>query len=1465
MATSSSWSTNSSSSLFTSTSITWGTSSVSVTLPGGYYGTPYVGAYSPGLSVSGSGTSWTVNVGSLGVGTYFVRWISDYIVSPNTTNYYYSGIFITISAAPPSPVYIATSDSYPDFGQGFTITATCSGAARMSLWRSLDGGSSFTKIVQDDASNGTLTRNETASSTYPNLAYYAYGANDNWTSSSQSSTIYVTAVPASGTLLDTYCGTGATEYNKYGTYADGTGGSYDQLIEANSADCGFVAVSAPTGLSFTNDNDASATEQVTVTATGGYGTTLQVSNDNSNWYANGTKFNHARNSTVTYYARWISVSSTSSSYDDSHFVDYLSPNTGAAANNVSIGATATSATISITGGVATQEAYRVCASNAYTTNTQVVSNTLAAWTPYANDTQSISSSLPAQGNTNTYYVYAYRYATYGGDGQYKLAGSFTITRYIAEGTLLSTYCSGVDKYGTYADGSGGTTSSLIEANSTDCGWTAASYSLSKNYTSRNEGATLTATFTTSGTDVPASATYYWKATPIADFGSTYEGTVTTSSGSGTFTVTPIADSQTEGEETATITVYSDSGRTNSLASTTFTINDTSTSSSSTNSITIDGMQSGTTYIDVFSGQTYEINVSGNYYYGSVVDASNYVSFSPISWFGTGSTVVTADTATGYGSTYTSSTQTSTYIETITAPGGGTTYTNKLMITTFPSVVLPSSTTLTVATDYVQQPDITVTYSGNSGGNLYYQITTTTGATGTWALAPASPFTVNPGISRGSSTTAYIHWRNVPERPDGTEILAGAAYSYADTSAAVDYRPTALDATAGDIILDPSATTYNHSVTSGSANQYYKGELSGTYYGIEVYNDLQLSDISTTVVPRGDRKTFSLYTVLPVAKGGDGVYKDTTDNFYIRRKQSTPTISITDDNASGDTVTVTVTNTRIDGIVDTYQFSEDNGSTWVNVAGTTGAKTKDYIVDRGDSVDYAVRVANVALGVYSDAAYETYNTDITPPTDIVFVNDNLAADNDQVTVTASGGNGGTVKVSNDNITWVANGTKFSHSRGLTKTYYARREGTTANSSTYSENHSVYPTTPTGITVSYATTASATTSMTLTGTGGNGGTMLVSNNAGSTWQSNGNVYSVTRGTSYDIRAYRDGATAGIDSSQYNPADVLVPYLNPDTDVTVTGSPFSVGSNTTSLNIAITDVSTVEKVRVISSNVSGGPWTASAFGNTTISVATPAADSTGNYTVEIILKETSGGDETDWQTSDTTFTITRAANSAPSIDSFSASPSNTTGAQTVTLSAACSDSDGTVDSISITQVSGTTVTLSTQSESGIGTSSATASRTFTSPDADGTLVFQVSATDDDAGATGTAQITVVTNAQGTSTPTPSGDGYGLEVYGASGEVYLSVTDRVMSLGETGNITIPANTLSATGDFNKNGGTVIAVIQTNNFTGYFSYLTAANITWAAHPTDSTKVRVTATRASQDTDFGYGVEMSIDVLVVVD
>lgn len=92
----------------------------------------------------------------------------------------------------------------------------------------------------------------------------------------------------------------------------------------------------------------------------------------------------------------------------------------------------------------------------------------------------------------------------------------------------------------------------------------------------NEGSAGTMSVSTVG--VPNSTTLYWAVQPSADFG-TSTGSVSISGNAASFTLTPTSDSVTEGAETATIVLYTDSARTNNVASDSFTINDTSTGGS----------------------------------------------------------------------------------------------------------------------------------------------------------------------------------------------------------------------------------------------------------------------------------------------------------------------------------------------------------------------------------------------------------------------------------------------------------------------------------------------------------------------------------------------------------------------------------------------------------------------------------------------------------------------------------------------------------------------------------------------------------------------------------------------------------------------------------------------------------------------------------------------------------------------
>ena len=88
----------------------------------------------------------------------------------------------------------------------------------------------------------------------------------------------------------------------------------------------------------------------------------------------------------------------------------------------------------------------------------------------------------------------------------------------------------------------------------------------------NEGSSGTVNVTT--TNVSNGTTLYWDVDQSGDY-ATSQGTVSISSNAGSFTLTPTADSSTEGAETDTVRLYTDSGRTNQVASDSFTINDTS--------------------------------------------------------------------------------------------------------------------------------------------------------------------------------------------------------------------------------------------------------------------------------------------------------------------------------------------------------------------------------------------------------------------------------------------------------------------------------------------------------------------------------------------------------------------------------------------------------------------------------------------------------------------------------------------------------------------------------------------------------------------------------------------------------------------------------------------------------------------------------------------------------------------------
>lgn len=80
----------------------------------------------------------------------------------------------------------------------------------------------------------------------------------------------------------------------------------------------------PTDIAFSADpGTASATVSIACTASGGVNGTLQVSDNNSTWYSNGTSFTFTRGSAKTIYARRTGAGGTSSSYSESNTVSYI--------------------------------------------------------------------------------------------------------------------------------------------------------------------------------------------------------------------------------------------------------------------------------------------------------------------------------------------------------------------------------------------------------------------------------------------------------------------------------------------------------------------------------------------------------------------------------------------------------------------------------------------------------------------------------------------------------------------------------------------------------------------------------------------------------------------------------------------------------------------------------------------------------------------------------------------------------------------------------------------------------------------------------------------------------------------------------------------------------------------------------------------------------------------------------------
>jgi hypothetical protein len=219
-------------------------------------------------------------------------------------------------------------------------------------------------------------------------------------------------------------------------------------------------------------------------------------------------------------------------------------------------------------------------------------------------TSSGSDISPVNGSVSVSYGFASVFFTIAADSLTE--GTETLTFYIRSGSVSGTVL----------------TSSSITINDTSTAPVTPTYSVAN--ASTNEGASATANVTT--TNVANGTTLYWTVNATTADVSTTSGSFTINANAGSFTIPAIADSLTEGTEFYTISVRTGSTAGTIVASSTLTINDTSTTVSDTtpdqftftdqtnvslntvitsNSITVSGINAAAS-ISV-SGGTYSIN------------------------------------------------------------------------------------------------------------------------------------------------------------------------------------------------------------------------------------------------------------------------------------------------------------------------------------------------------------------------------------------------------------------------------------------------------------------------------------------------------------------------------------------------------------------------------------------------------------------------------------------------------------------------------------------------------------------------------------------------------------------------------------------------------------------------------------------------------------------------------------------
>lgn len=927
--------------------------------------------------------------------------------------------------------------------------------------------------------------------------------------------------PTSGTLTKTVASGGTTANTLTFTKSSNNTTATDNFyVERQAA----ATLSAPTGLT-TGTDPGTYTQTVTTaqTATGGTGGTMQVSENGTTWVTNGSSFTFTRGIGKPIYARTVGTGSNAGSTSStSTFTVTYGYKTADLTVSVSRSPSGDLAhdytgdvTVTISGGTANNR-YRVLRTtggNSGKGNTGILTGTSGTVVLHNAD----ANDLPSAGNTVNYTIQGRVDTSKGGNDTYASTNaSFSITRDQAPTTgsfdlSTSTVTEGgsftVQNISTSPSGgyhlklfrnSGDSPDSFSKTTETWTGTSTANFTVTVGDESASEIGYQGESFTwllREGTDTSAG----WNSGASLDSAdiTLYDNEHGTSISDSTINIGNTATSFTVGvisnwSGTNTVAARIRNTDTNTVVQTfNITTNSGTTNTSVSSGIPAQGATSNYR-VEVYNGNEYLNGATFTVTKAAIVAPTissvtdnnaanaNVTTTVNLSNNGSGGTLKYAQTTSN--SVPSSGWQTG---NTFTHPRGATRYywasQNENASGSFSGSVshavgyLSPDLGVAATNDSIafNATSATTTVSGGQSAETY-AVRVENGSTNLATRVGNGNITFSSSLPGVGNTTTYEIFARRPTTTGGDGSTFYQTNDTFDVSRAVETVTIPTDITFGSDPGTASATVSISATASGGSGGTLEVSADGSTWVSNGSSFTFTRDIEKTIYARRNgtgaiSSTYSKAHTVEYLVGDTKVDLSPTTVTLAHDANSAVSITLTGGSANND-YQLRLGNANIDTL--SLSGSSTSGTLTIGVGGHPAVnQSLSYVLYGRRTTASGGSGAYVYLG---DTVTITRNSEsVSAPDDITFGADpGTFSQTVSISATASGGSGGTLKVSDDGGNFDANGTSYTFTRGTPKTISARREGDGANSATFTKSHTVSKlATDTSITVSPTSTTVA----------------------------------------------------------------------------------------------------------------------------------------------------------------------------------------------------------------------------------------------------------------------------------------------------------------------------------------------------------------------------------------------------------